>query len=157
MKKLWLLAILYVQFAHSQNVKERDATDTPVDFRNENVAVPDSTPDENKIYNNVNVGSEPQFPGGIPEFRKLFYSEFKLPESLKDTKGFIYLSFIVEKDGSLSDIKVIRDMGSGTGDEAIRVLKEMPKWIPGKLSGKEVRCEYKIPVVFKPAEHTEKK
>ena len=56
------------------------------------------------------------------------------------------MTFIIEKDGSLSDIKVLRDIGYGTGDEAIRVLKISPKWIPGKQNNKEVRTLYSLPI-----------
>ena len=52
----------------------------------------------------------------------------------------MYVTFVVEKDGSLTDIKVIRDIGYGTGKEAIRVLKKCPKWTPGEQNGKKVRC-----------------
>ena len=57
------------------------------------------------------------------------------------------MTFIVEKDGSLSDLKVIRDLGYGTGKEAIRTLKTSPKWIPGKQNDKPVRVLYAIPVL----------
>ena len=56
------------------------------------------------------------------------------------------MSFIVETDGSLSNIKTIKDIGYGTGDEAIRVLKNSPKWKPGKIGEKPVRAEYSLPI-----------
>lgn len=56
------------------------------------------------------------------------------------------MTFIIEKDGSLSDIKTIRDLKHGTGDEAIKVLKTSPKWIPGKQNGELVRVLYSIPI-----------
>ncbi|MDR6760561.1 hypothetical protein J2Y38_000740 [Flavobacterium sp. 2755] len=56
------------------------------------------------------------------------------------------MTFIIEKDGSLSDIKVLRDIGLGTGAEAIRVLKTSPKWIPGKQNNNVVRALYSLPI-----------
>jgi protein TonB len=60
--------------------------------------------------------------------------------------GKIMVSFIVETDGSLSNIKVLKDIGYGSGAEAIRVLKKSPKWMPGKQNGKPVRVEYTMPI-----------
>jgi hypothetical protein len=60
---------------------------------------------------------------------------FKIEE--KDIKGKIYTTFIIEKDGSISDIKILRDLGYGTGKEIIRVLKLSPKWSPGIKDGKK--------------------
>ena len=62
--------------------------------------------------------------------------------------GKVYVTFVVEKDGSLTDIKVIRDIGFGTGKEAIRVLKSSPKWTPGEKNGKKVRVLYSIPITI---------
>mgnify|MGYP003411423114 CR=1 FL=1 len=67
-------------------------------------------------------------------------------------KGKVFVSFVVEKDGSLTDIKVIRDIGYGTGKEAIRVLKQCPKWNPGEQNGKKVRVLYSLPINIQSAE-----
>jgi len=56
------------------------------------------------------------------------------------------ISFIVETDGSLTDIKLVRDLGFGTGQEALRLLKNSPKWSPGKQDGKPVRVAYNLPI-----------
>ncbi|MND91793.1 Gram-negative bacterial tonB protein [compost metagenome] len=63
-------------------------------------------------------------------------------------KGRIYATFIIEKDGSLSDIKILRDLGYETGSEAIRVIKLFPKWSPGKQNNKIVRVLYSIPMTI---------
>ena len=61
--------------------------------------------------------------------------------------GKVFVTFVVEKDGSISDIKVIRDMGYGTGKEAIRVIKSCPvKWNPGEQNGKKVRMLFSLPI-----------
>jgi hypothetical protein len=67
-------------------------------------------------------------------------------------KGKAYMQFIIEKDGSLSDIKTIKDPGYGLGDEAIRVLKLSPKWTAATQEGKAVRVMYSLPITFQSAE-----
>jgi periplasmic protein TonB len=66
-------------------------------------------------------------------------------------KGKVYVTFVVEKDGSLTDIKVLRDIGYGTGKEAIRVLSKCPKWMPGEQNGKKVRVLYSLPITIQTA------
>ncbi|WP_426064539.1 M56 family metallopeptidase [Flavobacterium sp. DSP2-3-1] len=102
---------------------------------------------ENEVYNTAGITEKPEFPGGIMEFYKFVGNNFKTP-SQPNLKGKVYITFIIEKDGSLSDIKNIRDIGFGTGDEAIRVLKICPKWIPGKLNGVPVRVMYSLPITI---------
>ena len=60
----------------------------------------------------------------------------------------MYVTFVVEKDGSVTGVRVLRDIGGGCGQEAIRVIKSMPKWTPGKQRGKNVRVQYNLPVNF---------
>jgi beta-lactamase regulating signal transducer with metallopeptidase domain len=102
---------------------------------------------ENEVYNTAGITEKPDFPGGIMEFYKFVGNNFKTP-SQPNLKGKVYITFIVEKDGSLSDIKNIRDIGFGTGEEAIRVLKMCPKWIPGKMNGVPVRVMYSLPITL---------
>ncbi|WP_291112018.1 MULTISPECIES: energy transducer TonB [unclassified Flavobacterium] len=87
----------------------------------------------------------PDFPGGMKEFYKFVGENFKVPTEFKGN-GKIYISFMVEIDGSLSEFNVLRDLGFGTGEEAVRVLKLSPKWIPGKEDGKEVRMKFSLPI-----------
>ena len=97
------------------------------------------------------VEDEPEFPGGMDSLRAVLQRNIKYPQQALNNKieGKVYVSFVVETDGSLSNIKVLRDIGGGCGKEAVRVVKLMPKWIPGKQHGKAVRTEYNLPVVFK--------
>lgn len=101
--------------------------------------------DDNTLYSN-NVEVKPNFPGGIDKFHKFVNENFQITE-VNGSKGKIFVSFIVEKDGTLNDIKVTRDIGYGTGNEAIRVLKKSPKWIPAINNGFYVRCLYSIPII----------
>ena len=72
------------------------------------------------------------------------------PEKAKAKKitGKVYVSFVVEKDGSISNVKVLRDIGYGCGEEAVRVVKAMPRWKPGMQRGKNVRVQYTLPLNF---------
>ena len=99
--------------------------------------------DDNKIYNPLDLEIKPDFFGGQQALDKFIKENYKTPKD-KTLKGNIYITFIIEKDGSLSDIKVLRDIGSGTGAEAIRILKLSPKWKPGKQNEKEIRALYSL-------------
>ncbi|MRX68093.1 hypothetical protein SAMN06265349_103662 [Flavobacterium resistens] len=106
--------------------------------------------EDNTIYNTAGIDVRPDFPGGYDKFFAFVDENFKSPEGAINIKGKkIYVMFIVEKDGSLSDIKVLRDAGYETGAEAIRVLKICPKWIPGEHNGKKIRALFSVPLVLK--------
>ncbi len=113
-------------------------------------AVVEDAPD-NQIYNTAGIEVKPDFPGGIDKFYKFVGNNYQAPEE-EGLKGKVYVTFVVEKDGSLTDIKVIRDIGYGTGKEAIRVLKKCPKWTPGEQNGKKVRVLYSLPITIQSAE-----
>ncbi|WP_344852222.1 TonB family protein [Pedobacter jeongneungensis] len=105
---------------------------------------------DKKVYDFVSIDKQPEFPGGIAKFYKYLGGSIKYPKMALDNnvQGKVFLSFIVEKDGSLSDIQITRGLGSGTDEEAIRVLKESPKWNPGTSNGMAVRVKYNINVNF---------
>jgi beta-lactamase regulating signal transducer with metallopeptidase domain len=94
--------------------------------------------------------TKPEFPGGITAFYKFIGSNFKVPSELKSS-GKLLLTFMIEKDGSLSEIKILKDIGFGTGEEVIRVLKLSPKWIPGKENDEIVRVKYSLPIQVEPS------
>jgi protein TonB len=107
--------------------------------------------EDNNVYNTAGIEVKPDFPGGIDKFYKFVGNNYKTPEE-EGLKGKVYVTFVVEKDGSLTDIKVLRDIGYGTGAEAIRVLKKCPKWTPGEQNGKKVRVLYSLPITIQSAE-----
>lgn len=100
---------------------------------------------DNNIYNTAGIDKVPEFIGGLDKFYKFVGQNFNVPEE-EGLRGKVFVTFIVEKDGSISDIKVLRDIGYGTGKEAIRVLSICPKWIPGEKGGQKVRVLYSIPI-----------
>jgi len=107
--------------------------------------------EDNSIYNTAGIEVKPDFPGGMEKFYKFVGNNYQTPEE-DGLKGKVYVTFVVEKDGSLTDIKVIRDIGYGTGKEAIRVLNKCPKWTPGEQNGKKVRVLYSLPITIQSAE-----
>jgi len=100
---------------------------------------------DNTIYNTAGIEVKPEFPGGIDEFNKFIAKNLNPPNEAGQI-GKVYVTFVVEKDGSLTDIKVLRDIGYGTGKEAVRVLELSPKWLPGEQNGQKVRCTYSLPI-----------
>ncbi len=108
--------------------------------------------DENdvKVYDFVSVERQPGFPGGMEKFYQYLKQTVKYPVLAQNNnvQGKVFLSFIVEKNGDLADIKVERKLGGGTDEEAIRVLKGSPRWNPGIYQGKAVRVKYHIPISF---------
>jgi protein TonB len=106
------------------------------------------TEDPNKLYSMAGIETKPDFPGGMAKFYKYIGEEFE-PSTDEDFKGGkVFVSFVVEKDGSLTDIKVTRDVGYGSKEEAIRVLKKCRKWVPGEQNGKKVRVLYSLPITI---------
>lgn len=108
-----------------------------------------NTSNEN-IYNTSGIEVLPEYPGGIGKFYQFIGDNYKTPTAVDFLGGKVYVSFIIEKDGSVADIKVLRDVGFGTGKEAIRVLELCPKWSPGRQNGKNVRCSYSLPISLLP-------
>ncbi len=98
----------------------------------------------------ITVEKMPSFPGGEEELMKFLAENLEYPQDAREKgiQGKVYVTFIVEADGSVSNVKVLRDIGGGCGDEAARVVKTMPKWEPGKQKGKAVRVQYNLPVKF---------
>lgn len=93
----------------------------------------------------------PEFPGGDKALFAYMKKELKYPEQAKaeGIEGKVFLSFIVELDGSLSGIRVLRAVNPWLDSEAVRMVKSMPKWIPGKQNGQPCRVQMNLPVTFK--------
>lgn len=101
-----------------------------------------------KTFSAVEVA--PAFPGGEAAFAKFLGDNVVYPKSAKkkNVTGRVFVQFIVERDGSLTDFRILRDPGEGLGDEAIRVLKLSPKWQPGVQNSKPVRVQFTVPINF---------
>ena len=106
---------------------------------------------EKKEYTVADLDEKPEFPGGINEFYNYIAENYKLPK-VEGLKGKVYTTFVIEKDGSVVEAKILRDIGYGTGEETLRVLQNSPKWTPGKLNGAAVRVLYALPINIKTPE-----
>jgi TonB family protein len=97
------------------------------------------------------VEQMPEFPNGQEALMLYIAKQVKYPAEAKKAGAYgrVFIGFIVEPDGSLSDFKVLRGIGYGCDEEALRVVKSMPKWQPGMQRGKAVRVKYLVPVNFK--------
>jgi protein TonB len=93
------------------------------------------------------VVEEQPFLNGMYEFLS---QNIKYPEEAKELgiQGKVFVTFVVEKDGSIADVKVLRGIGGGCDEEAVRVVRSMPKWNPGKQRGEAVRVQFNLPVKF---------
>lgn len=96
------------------------------------------------------VEQEAEFPGGLDALSKYLSANLTYPQEARDAnvEGKVIVQFVIEKNGKVSNIKVLRDIGSGCGEEAVRVIKGMPRWKPGQQRGKPVRCQFTLPVNF---------
>ncbi|MBZ4041859.1 energy transducer TonB [Flavobacterium hibisci] len=106
--------------------------------------------DGNSVVSTAILDKMPEFPGGMAKFYTYVGNNFNKPELDAERTLRVYVSFVIEKDGSMTDITVKNDPGYGLGKEAIRVLKSLKtKWTPGILEGKPVRTAYNLPITIK--------
>jgi TonB family protein len=94
------------------------------------------------------VEASPEYPGGMNNMMQFITNNFQYPQIDLENgiQGRVYVSFVVERDGSLSTIKVLRGVSETLDAEAIRIIKLMPNWIPGEQAGKTVRVKYTLPI-----------
>jgi TonB family protein len=104
-----------------------------------------------KIYNSFEVQKLPMFPGGEQALYMFIGKNLTYPEAARKAaiQGTVAVKFVIEKDGSVSNIQIVRDIGSGCGEAAINMIKAMPKWTPGEYQGQVVRTAFMLPVRFK--------
>jgi TonB family protein len=107
--------------------------------------------DPDKVYETFDIEKMPQFPGGEIPMHAYFKDNIQYPEEAKKAgiQGTVALSFVVEKNGSISTIRVLKDPGGGIGMEGVRLLKAMPPWQPGEIEGVPVKVKYTIPIRFR--------
>ncbi len=114
--------------------------------------VPPETDDEDVEEQQIFqvVENMPEFPGGRAALMKYLATNIKYPPYAKEAgiQGRVFINFVVERDGSITAVKVLRGIGGGCDEEAVRVVKAMPKWKPGMQRGKPVRVSFNLPVKF---------
>jgi periplasmic protein TonB len=104
---------------------------------------------DNTVYEFVE--KQPSFPGGEAELQSFLAKNIKYPQFAQESsiQGRVYVQFVVERDGTVTDVKTVKDIGGGCGKEAERVVRSMPKWSAGEQNGRPVRVKFTVPVLFK--------
>ena len=97
------------------------------------------------------VEEMPEFPGGAAKMMEYIQKNIKYPMMAResDIQGRVFVNFVVEPDGSITNCSVMRGIGGGCDEEALRVVQSMPNWKPGKQRGSAVRCSFTVPIIFK--------
>ncbi len=129
MKQLLLIFMLFVIFSGNNDIFAQEASD--------------------EVF--TVVEEQPTFPGGNAAITTYLSQNLKYPQSAFDAEieGTVYANFIIEKDGSVSNVKILRGIHPDCDAEVIRVVSEMPKWNPGKQRGQAVRVQFNLPVRFR--------
>ncbi|MBR5061115.1 MAG: energy transducer TonB [Prevotella sp.] len=129
----------------------KDRTDVAI--RNDIAVNTNESEEKKEVANKVFdvVEQMPSFPGGNDALMKFLQENVKYPVVAQENgvQGRVVVSFVVEKDGSITDVKVVRSVDPSLDKEAARVVKSMPRWIPGKQNGAAVRVKYNVPVSFR--------
>jgi len=133
--------------------EETDVLDLPIiDHEGEGSGIipQEPAPNDNEIFDDVDVSQMPEFPGGEEELIRYLAQNIQYPKQALDgnTEGRVLIGFVVNKEGNIDDVKVLRSIGDGCDEEAVRVIHKMPKWKPGKNNGKLVNVFYNLPVTF---------
>lgn len=96
------------------------------------------------------VEENPSFPGGDEARMRYLAQNIKYPQMARESgiQGIVFVTFVVERDGNITDVRLLRGIGGGCDEEAIRVVKGMPRWTPGKQRGQPVRVQFNLPIRF---------
>lgn len=136
-----MFKITFKLLAYNEKRKDVEYIDT--------VSYSSRTPSDDRVFDVVE--QMPTFPGGPAAMMKYIDENLKYPVVAHENgiQGRVVVSFIVEADGSISNVNVVRPVDSSLDREAMRVVRSMPKWIPGKSNGRSVRVKYNVPVSFR--------
>jgi protein TonB len=151
MKKiLFILFVLNASFCFSQQ-KDTILGVGHLETGSDEIIVPDKKESKKEVVFSI-VEQMPEFPGGMAEMMKFIQKNIRYPK--KDKKngisGTCYVTFIIDKTGEIREAKILRGINGGErcNSEALRVVKSMPKWIPGKQNGKNVDVQFNLPIKF---------
>jgi periplasmic protein TonB len=108
-------------------------------------------PKEEEVFDIFGINKPPTFPGGEKELLRFLAENIQYPALARESnvQGNVALSFVIGKDGTVTDVQVLKDIGAGCGKEAVRVVRNMPKWFPGEANGNPVKVRYTLPVKFR--------
>lgn len=112
------------------------------------IVVEEEEVEEEQIF--TIVEDDPEFPGGQAALMQYLQSNLRYPTMAREAgiQGTVFVTFVVERDGSITDVRVLRGVGGGLDEEAIRVVRNMPAWTPGRQRGQAVRVQFNLPIRF---------
>lgn len=128
---------------------DAEASDeTEIEF-SEPVKVQEANVEEEKVF--TIVEDDPQFPGGDAARIKYLSKNIDYPDMARESgiEGKVFVTFVVEKDGSVTGVRILRGIGGGCDEEALKVVRNMPRWEPGKQRGRPVRVQFNLPINFR--------
>jgi TonB family protein len=159
--KYFLVAPLFFLFVMANSVyaaqnETGELPASPVEYND----LPEPPPEKKKTNTDKVfsvVEEQPQYPGGTEALMRFISENVRYPEEAQENAimGRVICNFVVMEDGSIDDVKVVRSVHPLLDAEAVRVLRLMPKWIPGKQKGEAVNVQFTLPVIFKLVERTE--
>jgi protein TonB len=147
----WLLSLDNLAQIKPVHVIDSIITEPPPEIINEEK-------EDNFWMHGVAFEVAPQYKGGLKAMKKYFYNNLQYPKAAKilGIHGKVFVYFIVSNTGKIENIKILNGLGYGCDEEAIRVLKKMPDWLPGKQGGKTISVRYHLPIAFPPDEYLKK-
>ncbi len=112
------------------------------------IVVEEEEVEEEQIF--TIVEDDPEFPGGQAALMQYLQGNLKYPTMAREAgiQGTVFVTFVVERDGSITDVRILRGVGGGLDEEAIRVVQNMPNWTPGRQRGQAVRVQFNLPIRF---------
>lgn len=131
--------------------KQKEAIDIEEELESwEGLKIPEEKVEDNNVYDPFALEVNPKFEGGMGAFYEYVANSIKYPsyEQKRNIEGRVVLSFVIEKDGSLSQVEVLKGVSEGIDKEAIRVIENAPKWEAGRQRGQAVRVKMIIPIYF---------
>lgn len=136
-----------IEIKNEAKIEENEVDeDTKVEVRE--IVQKEEVVEETQIF--TIVESMPEFPGGERALLEYVTKNIKYPQIAKDNgiSGRVFVTFVIDQNGSVADVRILRGIGGGCDEEAVRVVKTLPKWSPGKQRGKPVKVQYNLPVNF---------
>lgn len=140
----------YIDSIQMEQHEAEESEDTAEEVSDSTETDSTAVKEDNNIYTSADL--PPEFPGGAEAMKTWLSENVKYPPAAKRDKiiGLVEVLAVVEKDGSLSDVKVKRDIGGGCGEEAVRAVKMMPTWVPGEIKNESKRVKVTVKVFFPP-------
>ncbi|MCF6361238.1 MAG: energy transducer TonB [Cyclobacteriaceae bacterium] len=144
-----------IEVPDEEEIEDEIEVDLDIDITDETVIEETifEEPEEEEVADEIFniVETYPSFPGGNKAFYKYISKKMKYPPQARrmGIEGKVFVQFVVDENGNISDVKLMRGVGAGCDEEAIRVIKNSPKWNPGKQRGKAVKVRMVLPITFK--------